>query len=260
MPQWDAGDAVNGNYGGSTIAVPAGRPSAGSRGVRALAQHGSRRPRWRSTGGRRTCSRSRPRRSTNPEWATSRPEFWVDRAHEVMARGRAPGRHRLRLEPVHPVRLHDLATECAAGEDRQETFVQAMQELQDTSRSTPRAGLHGRTAGVTATSSSADRGAVAPRGPRLPGRPGLSSGARLEAPDMTADASTSAARPAARAGEAPAAGRGPHAPEQRALPVPLAVHRALRHLPHLPAALALWLSLFRTSSSAGGPSSRSTTT
>jgi multiple sugar transport system substrate-binding protein len=135
LPQWTAGDKVNGNYGGSTIAVA--KASAHPAEAAQFAQ-------WLNTDPQVTVELTNPDKAglfpvtlatlSNPQWADVTYDYWSGQAiHQVMAEAAQQVSPGFGWSPftsfVYTTYADDL-TQVRAG---QMTFEQAMQDLQDKS-------------------------------------------------------------------------------------------------------------------------------
>jgi multiple sugar transport system substrate-binding protein len=133
MPQWPGG-AVNGNYGGSTIAIPA----KGAHPVEAEAFN-----RWLNTdpamtlaltGGDSNLFPVTESTLSSPEWAGFTSEFWGgQKTHEVMAEAAQQVDVTFGWSPFTDFVYTTYAEELAAVKAGTQTFEQAMQNLQDKS-------------------------------------------------------------------------------------------------------------------------------
>jgi multiple sugar transport system substrate-binding protein len=134
MPQWTAGGAVNGNYGGSTDAVPA---------KAAHPKEAETFSRWLNsdpattlalTGGTSNLFPVTLDTLANAEWTSFAPEFWAgQKTHEVMAQAAQQVDVSFGWSPFTDfvyTTYADLLTQVKAGSI---TFEQAMQQLQDKS-------------------------------------------------------------------------------------------------------------------------------
>jgi multiple sugar transport system substrate-binding protein len=133
MPQWTAGGKVNGNYGGSTIAVT--KASTHPKEAAEFAQ-------WLNTDPTITLELTNPDKAglfpvtlatlSNPEWSDVTYDYWSGQAiHQVMAEAAQQVNPDFGWSPftsfVYSTYADDL-TEVRAGSM---TFEQAMQDMQD---------------------------------------------------------------------------------------------------------------------------------
>ncbi len=135
MPQWSAGSAVNGNYGGSTDRGPREeRPSQGSGDVHSLAEHGCRRSRSPSPGGTSNLFPVTEATLANAEWTGFTSDFWGGQeTHKVMAEAAQQVDVSFGWSPFTDFVYTTYAEELAAVKAGTITFEQAMQNLQDKS-------------------------------------------------------------------------------------------------------------------------------
>jgi multiple sugar transport system substrate-binding protein len=133
MPQWEAGTAVNGNYGGSTSAVMAATTHPAEADAFA---------RWLNTDPGPTLGLANGPAGLfpvtnatleNPEWTDFTSDFWGgQKLHEVTAEAAAAVDTTFQWSPFTDVvyqTFAGLVPDVMAG---QSTLVQAMQSLQDT--------------------------------------------------------------------------------------------------------------------------------
>lgn len=135
MPQWKAGDKVNGNYGGSTIAVA--KASAHPKEAAEFAQ-------WLNTDAKVTLELTNPDKAglfpvtqatlSNKQWSDVTYDYWSGQAiHQVMAEAAQQVNPNFGWSPFTDfvyTTYADLLTQIKAGSI---TFEQAMQTLQDKS-------------------------------------------------------------------------------------------------------------------------------
>jgi multiple sugar transport system substrate-binding protein len=133
MPQWTAGGAVNGNYGGSVIAVM--KASAHPKEAAEFAQ-------WLNTDPKITMDLTNPDKAalfpvtlgtlSNPDWSDVTYDFWSGQAiHQVMAEAAKQIDPNFGWSPFTSfvyTTYADNLTKVRAGEM---TFEQAMQDMQD---------------------------------------------------------------------------------------------------------------------------------
>jgi multiple sugar transport system substrate-binding protein len=132
MPQWEAGGAVNGNYGGSTIAVMAATPHP----AEAEAFN-----RWLNTDPAPTLGLANGPAGlfpvttatlTNPEWSEYTDEFFGgQKLHELTAEAASQVDTSFQWSPITDYVYQTWAAELPNVASGQSTLVQAMQNLQD---------------------------------------------------------------------------------------------------------------------------------
>ena len=132
MPQWSAGGTVNGNYGGSTDAVPA--KSAHPKEAEAFI-------RWLNTdpamtlaltGGKSNLFPVTQATLVSPDWSSYKSDFWGGQeTHKVMAAAAQQVDVSFGWSPFTDFVYTTYAEELAAVKAGTITFEQAMQALQD---------------------------------------------------------------------------------------------------------------------------------
>jgi multiple sugar transport system substrate-binding protein len=135
MPQWAAGEAVNGNYGGSTIAVPA---------VTAHPTEAEAFARWLTTDSEITVEVTKPPANLfpvtketleNAEWIEFAPEFWGgQQTHQVMAQAATEVDVDFQWGPFTDFVYTTYEEERNAAVAGEITFEQAMQNVEERSK------------------------------------------------------------------------------------------------------------------------------
>ena len=135
MPQWSAGGKVNGNYGGSTIAVT--KASQHPKEAEAF-------DRWLNTDPKITLELTNPDKAglfpvtqgtlSNPQWSGVTYDFWSGQAiHKTMAEGSQLVDVNFQWSPFTDFVYTTYADELTAVKAGSETLEQAMQNLQSKS-------------------------------------------------------------------------------------------------------------------------------
>jgi multiple sugar transport system substrate-binding protein len=135
MPQWEAGVAVNGNYGGSTIAVTAASPHP---------TEAEQFDRWLNTDPAITLELTGPPANlfpvtqatlADPGWSDFAPEFWGgQQTHQLMAEGAQQVDTSFGWSPFTDFVYNTYAEELANVRAGTITFEQALQNLEDRSK------------------------------------------------------------------------------------------------------------------------------
>lgn len=132
MPQWDTGDALNGNYGGSVIAVTAATEHPAEAETFA---------RWLTTDPATVISLTQPPANlfpvatsalSDPEWTEFAPEFWGgEQTHQTMADAAGAVDVEFGWSPFTDFVYTTYAEQLSAVVASDTTFPDAMQELQE---------------------------------------------------------------------------------------------------------------------------------
>lgn len=133
MPQWEAGNAVDGAYGGSTSAVLTA--SAHPAEADAFARWLNTDPATALAFANGTAGHFPVTTATldNPEWKDFTSDFWGgQKLHEVTAEAAQAVDTSFQWSPFTQFVYQTFATEVPKVKSGEETFVQAMQVLQDT--------------------------------------------------------------------------------------------------------------------------------
>jgi multiple sugar transport system substrate-binding protein len=132
MPQWSADGKTNGNYGGSTDAIPAkgAHPKEAEAFIRWL--NSDPEITLALTGGKSNLFPVTQATLASPDWSGFTSEFWGgQKTHEVMAEGAQQVDVSFGWSPFTDFVYTTYAEELAAVKAGTQTFEQAMQNLQD---------------------------------------------------------------------------------------------------------------------------------